>query len=1553
MARLRALLLGRRSGRAAFNRFWLTLVLTVLLAGTGTPAFAHLTDTFDRADNAAVGNGWVEKNAAAFTIVGNRASKQTVGTGYRDNLVYRPAGEDVLNVEAAVEIQFTGAPGFAQLAVRVQSATVANADTLDGYVLYINNGTTQAILGRQNGTAFLTTLATLNLDTALNTTDRFRLRLAARGTNPVQLDAFVERLNGLLWQEIGQGSASDAAANRFATGGSVGFGGYTEATYAFDNFVRVDLGAVGTTNPAPTTAALSPTQANAGESGLTVVVYGGGFTTDSIARWEGANRTTTYISPSELEAAITTADLATPATRAITVFNPAPGGGTSAAQSFTVVNAGTPPPTITSLLPASANAGSAAFTLTVNGTGYDGTSVVRWNGTNRITTFVSATQLTAAITAADIAAAGSVLITVQRVSDGAISAASTFTINAVIAGDFVDTFNRANNAALGNGWIEKTPAAFELLSNEAARTATGFDYRDNLVYRPAAEDVLDVEAAAEIRFLTVPPGYPQIFVRAQGGTIGATGTLDAYLLYINNSNTQAILARQRGTNYDEPLATIALSPALNTTDRYRLRLRATGTNPVALSAFIERQNGAAWQIIGQATASDSAANRISATGTVGIGGYTELSPRFDNFARTALGGSANNPVPAITTIAPTSAIAGSGALTLTVNGSDFINGSIVRWNGANRTTTFVSSNQLQAAITAADTTTAGTATVTVFSPTPGGGTSGSATFSVTSATSNPVPVASSLAPSSAAAGSAPFTLTVTGSNFINGSVMRWNGNARTSTFVSGSQITAAITAADVAAQGNNTVTVFNPAPGGGTSGNLTFTVNAAANPAPTTTSLTPSSTAAGGPALTLTVNGTNFVATSVARWNGSNRTTTFVSATQLTAAISASDIASQGTRTVTVFNPTPGGGTSGGQTFTITAPPTNNPVPVLTSTSPTSWPIGGSAFTLTVLGSSFVSSSVVHWNGTARTTTVISANELRASINPADVATASLPTVTVVTPAPGGGRSAPVTLFVQDGAITYTYDSFNRTNNVNVGNNWTEKNPDAFSIVNGEVPSIVTSGGFTQDIMYRPAGEQRLDSESSVEFTRLTSQVQVQNANYPQLHARVQTSTVGFGWTLDSYIFFIDDSVANPARAMFAITTAPQIGARNECYIAPVPLPAPLVVGERYRLRFRISGTAPVVLWGAVDQYSSGNWTQLAQGTVNHTSSTQVDPSIYCDGPNPTMPPPITNPGVGGLAKWVNRTDVYDNFYVRDLAPLAPGPTLSSLSPNSAAAGSAGFQLTVNGSGFQSGATARWNGSVRTTTFLSSTQVRATITAGDIASSGTSSVTVINPASAESAALAFTITSPTGTTTFSDNFDRADAAALGNGWIEKNASAFRISGNRADKLATPSGDYRDNIVYRPAGEDRRDVEALMEFRPEASPIGYPSILTRVQQATAGTVNGFQGYMLFMDSSSTLAVIARQLADGSYETRLGQFNLSTPLVNGQTYRMRLSTVGTTTVTVTGTIEQLMGGGTWTVLGTVTGTDTAAQRITNVGAVGFTGYVEDAYSFDNFSRVDLGP
>jgi uncharacterized protein (TIGR03437 family) len=99
----------------------------------------------------------------------------------------------------------------------------------------------------------------------------------------------------------------------------------------------------------------------------------------------------------------------------------------------------------------------------------------------------------------------------------------------------------------------------------------------------------------------------------------------------------------------------------------------------------------------------------------------------------------------------------------------------------------------------------------------------------------------------------------------------------------------------------------------------TISVNAA-NPVPTISTLSPASATAGVAAFTLTVNGTGFVSGSVVKWNGSSRTTTFLSATQVQAAILATDIATPGTGQATVFNPTPGGGTSGNSAFTINAP---------------------------------------------------------------------------------------------------------------------------------------------------------------------------------------------------------------------------------------------------------------------------------------------------------------------------------------------------------------------------------------------------------------------------------------------------------------------------------------------------------------------------------------------------------------------------------------------------------------------------------------------------------
>lgn len=101
-----------------------------------------------------------------------------------------------------------------------------------------------------------------------------------------------------------------------------------------------------------------------------------------------------------------------------------------------------------------------------------------------------------------------------------------------------------------------------------------------------------------------------------------------------------------------------------------------------------------------------------------------------------------------------------------------------------------------------------------------------ATFDTSTVTTAPVPVASSLSPSSASIGAPGLILTVSGSGFLASSVVRWNGAERATTFVDAAQLRAAITASDLATAGSVPVSVFTPAPGGGTSATRPFTVTA-------------------------------------------------------------------------------------------------------------------------------------------------------------------------------------------------------------------------------------------------------------------------------------------------------------------------------------------------------------------------------------------------------------------------------------------------------------------------------------------------------------------------------------------------------------------------------------------------------------------------------------------------------------------------------------------------------------------------------------------------------
>jgi hypothetical protein len=105
------------------------------------------------------------------------------------------------------------------------------------------------------------------------------------------------------------------------------------------------------------------------------------------------------------------------------------------------------------------------------------------------------------------------------------------------------------------------------------------------------------------------------------------------------------------------------------------------------------------------------------------------------------------------------------------------------------------------------------------------------------------------------------------------------------------------------------------------------------NPVPSLTSISPDQIDTGhAGAVTVTVSGSGFITQSIVDWNATALPTTYVSSTELTATIPASDLISPGDASITVTNPAPGGGTSNAATIQVISTPTPTPTPNPTPT---------------------------------------------------------------------------------------------------------------------------------------------------------------------------------------------------------------------------------------------------------------------------------------------------------------------------------------------------------------------------------------------------------------------------------------------------------------------------------------------------------------------------------------------------------------------------------------------------------------------------------------------
>lgn len=379
----------------------------------------------------------------------------------------------------------------------------------------------------------------------------------------------------------------------------------------------------------------------------------------------------------------------------------------------------------------------------------------------------------------------------------------------------------------------------------------------------------------------------------------------------------------------------------------------------------------------------------------------------------------NTPSPTVTSITPPSINAGSGNLTLTVNGTNFTSTSIVEVNGTQETTTYASSTKLTATVPANQLASGAQFPVFVLN----GSTSSTAT-PVDLEVDNPAPVIQSVSPTTVYTGSTSSALTVTGSGFVPTTTIFVNGTSRTTTYVSAAKVSFALTSTDLATAGNLALTAVNSAPGGGTSSAVALAV--LTPPAtPVITSITPSSIPAGSPDTYIGVEGTGFTGASVVQWNGTALNTSFgfvSGAVELSATVPQADLTSTGTATVTVNTPGASPATSNSETVTISNPP----APTLTSISPSSAPINTPA-TVDLTGTGFTTNTTVALNGVTIPSTYVSPLELKATFPASSLALPGNVNVTVTTPAPGGGTSTaqPFTTFLAITSNDIVYNSAN------------------------------------------------------------------------------------------------------------------------------------------------------------------------------------------------------------------------------------------------------------------------------------------------------------------------------------------------------------------------------------------------------------------------------------------------------------------------------------------------------------------------------------------------
>jgi len=281
------------------------------------------------------------------------------------------------------------------------------------------------------------------------------------------------------------------------------------------------------------------------------------------------------------------------------------------------------------------------------------------------------------------------------------------------AGTYTVTISATNSGGTGSATLTLTikPAAPVITSPLTATGQVGvaFSYTITATNNPTSYNATGLPAGLSVNTSSGLISGTPTTAGTYSVTISATnagGTGSATLTLTINPAKPVITSALIKTG----LVGVAFSYTITATNN-PTSYNATGLPPGLLV------NTSTGVISGTPTTTGIYSVTISATNAGGTGTATLLI-------------TINNPVPTTTSISPNCVTTGSTDFTLTVNGTNFVSTSTVNWNGTALTTTFVSSIQLTATVPASLVATAGTASITVVNPGPGGGTSTAKTFTI-------------------------------------------------------------------------------------------------------------------------------------------------------------------------------------------------------------------------------------------------------------------------------------------------------------------------------------------------------------------------------------------------------------------------------------------------------------------------------------------------------------------------------------------------------------------------------------------------------------------------------------------------------------------------------------------------------------------------------------------------------------------------------------------------------------------------------------------------------